>query len=164
MSPRLDHTLAIAALTQSLMRMLYTLRRENKRWRQYDRFLIEENRWRAQRYGVTEGLIDFGIGEVVPFAEMLEELIELVTPHAAALGCLQEGAERARDIARGVQFGPAGCGLSRGDQGGRRHTRGPARGRAVAGCGFQPRGCEGGVLPGACNWRRIGLEPWSRGT
>ena len=89
-SPRLDHTIAIAALTQSLFRMLYTLRRENKRWRQYDRFLIEENRWRAQRYGVSEGLIDFGIGQIVPYARLLEELIDLAAPHAEALGCLAE--------------------------------------------------------------------------
>lgn len=89
-SPRLDHAISIAALTQCLMRMLYELRRSNQRWRQYDRFLIEENRWRAQRYGLSEGLIDFGAGKVVLFADMVDELIELVTPHAEILGCLDE--------------------------------------------------------------------------
>ncbi|WP_224826462.1 carboxylate-amine ligase [Cognatishimia sp. MH4019] len=89
-SPKIDETITIAALTQSLMRMLYVLRRENKRWRQYDRFLVEENRWRAQRYGLTGGLIDFGAGAVVPCAQLIDELVELVTPHAAALGCLAE--------------------------------------------------------------------------
>ncbi|APX12104.1 carboxylate-amine ligase [Tateyamaria omphalii] len=88
--PLLDDALAIAALTQSLMRMLYTLGRDNKRWRQYDRFLIEENRWRAQRYGLTKGLIDFGAGEIVPFADILEDLITLLEPHAEHLGCLDE--------------------------------------------------------------------------
>ena len=47
--------------------MLWRLRTRNQRWRIYDRFLIGENRWRAQRYGVTEGLIDFGANEIVPF-------------------------------------------------------------------------------------------------
>ncbi len=89
-TPTIDETITIAALTQSLMRMLYALRRENKRWRQYDRFLVEENRWRAQRYGLTEGLIDFGAGGVVPCTQLIDELLELVTPHAAALGCLAE--------------------------------------------------------------------------
>ncbi|GFE65694.1 carboxylate-amine ligase [Litoreibacter roseus] len=89
-SPRLDHAIAIAALTQSILRMLFTLRSENKRWRQYDRFLVEENRWRAQRYGVSRGLIDFGIGQIVPFENMLNELVELVKPHAEALGCFEE--------------------------------------------------------------------------
>ena len=89
-SPLLDDAMAIAALTQSLMRMLFSLRCENKRWRTYDRYLIDENRWRAVRYGATQGLIDFGLGEIVPFAKLLEELIEMVTPHAEALGCLDE--------------------------------------------------------------------------
>jgi carboxylate-amine ligase len=89
-SPRLEDAITLAALTQSLMRMLYALRRENKRWRQYDRFLLDENRWRAQRYGVSEGLIDFGISEIVPFETLLDELIALARPHAEALGCAAE--------------------------------------------------------------------------
>ena len=82
--------MAITALTQSIFRMLFELRRKNQRWRLYERFLIEENRWRAQRYGPTEGLIDFGMGQIVPTKDLLEELIELVTPHANELGCLAE--------------------------------------------------------------------------
>lgn len=89
-SPRLNDTIAIAALTQCLFRMLFCLRRGNQRWREYDRFLIEENRWRAQRYGMSEGLIDFGRGEVVPFGELLHELVELLLPHAKALNCVEE--------------------------------------------------------------------------
>ena len=98
--PRLEHALSLAAMTQSLMKMLYTLRRSNQRWRLYDRFLIEENRWRAQRYGTTAGLIDFGIGTLVPFADILEELIDLAAPHADDLGCLRE-VEGLRDILTG---------------------------------------------------------------
>jgi carboxylate-amine ligase len=88
--PRIDHTMAVTALTQSIFRMLYELRRKNQRWRLYERFLIEENRWRAQRYGLTDGLIDFGVGQIKPMEDILEELIELVTPHAIELGCLAE--------------------------------------------------------------------------
>jgi len=95
--PRLEHTLSLAAIIQSLVRMLWRLRVRNQRWRVYDHFLIGENRWRAQRYGVTEGLIDFGRGAIVPFPELLDELIELVEEDAAALGCLTE-LERAREI------------------------------------------------------------------
>lgn len=89
-SPRLNDTIAIAALTQCIFRMLFGLRSENKRWREYDRFLVEENRWRAQRYGLSEGMIDFGIGALVPFGSLLEELLELVAPHAEILGCSAE--------------------------------------------------------------------------
>ena len=86
----LDDTIAIAALYVCIVRMLYRLRRDNLRWRQYERFLINENRWRAQRYGCSQGLIDFGCGEVVDYARLLDELIQLVTPDAEALGCVDE--------------------------------------------------------------------------
>jgi len=89
-SPRLEDTLSIAALTQCITRMLWRLSKHNQRWRIYDRFLVEENRWRAQRYGVSEGLIDFGRREVVPFRELAEELIDLVSEDAGVLRCTAE--------------------------------------------------------------------------
>ncbi|MDJ0627248.1 MAG: carboxylate-amine ligase [Rhodobacter sp.] len=96
-SPRMEHALTIAALSQCLMRMLWRLRIKNQRWRIYDEFLIGENRWRAQRYGMSEGLIDFGRGEVVAYPELLHELIGLVEEDAEALGCVKE-IEGAQDI------------------------------------------------------------------
>ncbi|MGZ8995589.1 MAG: carboxylate-amine ligase [Rhodospirillales bacterium] len=83
----IDDAVAIAALFQCVIRMLYRLRRANQRWRIYDRMLIEENRWRAKRYGIDEGLVDFGKGEVVACADLLEELIELTREDASALDC-----------------------------------------------------------------------------
>ncbi len=97
--PRLEHALMLAALTQCLMRMLWRLRVKNQRWRIYDRFLIEENRWRAQRYGVKEGLIDFGRAEIVPWPELVEELTAVIAEDAGILGCEGE-LERAGDIVR----------------------------------------------------------------
>ncbi len=85
-SPRLENSLGIAALTRAILRMLWRLRRTNQRWRQYDSFLINENRWRAQRYGTEGGLIDFGKREIVPFADLFDELIELVAVDLEALG------------------------------------------------------------------------------
>ncbi len=90
MCPRLDHILTIAALIQALMRMLWRLKKLNQRWRIYDHFLVGENRWRAQRYGMTEGLIDFGRGEVVEFAELVEELVALLAEDGKALGSTRE--------------------------------------------------------------------------
>ncbi|WP_343082153.1 carboxylate-amine ligase [Ostreiculturibacter nitratireducens] len=89
-SPRLEMTLSLAAALQSLTRMLWRLSRKNQRWRIYDGFLLSENRWRAQRYGISEGMIDFGSSEIVPFARLLDELIELVADDAEALGCTAE--------------------------------------------------------------------------
>lgn len=95
--PRLEHTLSLAALIQCLARMLTRLRQKNQRWRLYDGFLIGENRWRAQRYGPSEGLIDFGRRAVVPVAELLDEIIDLVAEDAEILGCSNELAA-AKDI------------------------------------------------------------------
>ncbi|ABD54828.1 carboxylate-amine ligase [Jannaschia sp. CCS1] len=97
-SPRLEDQLSLSALIQCLTRMLMRLRGSNQRWRVYDRFLINENRWRAQRYGVSDGLIDFGRGAVVPLPELVDELIELTEQDAEALGCVDE-VQRLRDLA-----------------------------------------------------------------
>ncbi|MBX2868604.1 MAG: carboxylate-amine ligase [Acidiferrobacterales bacterium] len=129
-SPRLSDTLALAALTQCLMRMLCRLRVSNQRWRVYDNFLVSENRWRAQRYGIAEGLIDFGLGEVAPMENLLEEIIELVEEDAQELQCLEEvystrkivkegtSADRQRDIynesmAEGIDSHTALCDVVR---------------------------------------------------
>ena len=95
---RLDDTIAIAALYVCIARMLYRLRGGNQRWRDYPNFLIDENRWRAQRYGLEEGLIDFGLNRVVPYTDLLDELIELVREDAEAMDCVAE-VEHLRTIA-----------------------------------------------------------------
>jgi carboxylate-amine ligase len=99
---RLDDALCCAAMFRCLCRMLYRLRRENQRWRMYSRFLVDENRWRAQRYGFDEGLVDFGKSEIVPYGDLLEEIIELLREDAVYFGCLNE-LEHARTVfARGT--------------------------------------------------------------
>lgn len=96
---RLEDALAIAALYLCVLRMLYRRRSQNLSWRQYPAFLIEENRWRAQRYAVTDRLFDFGKGELVAFANLVDELIGIIAEDAAALGCTKEVAH-ARRIAK----------------------------------------------------------------
>lgn len=98
----LDDAVCIAALFLCVTRMLYRLRRNNQRWRSYDRFLINENRWRAQRYGFDNGLIDLGRGEVVPYRDLIEELIELTAPDAAHFGCSAEVEHALTIVARGT--------------------------------------------------------------
>ncbi|CUJ96543.1 Carboxylate-amine ligase YbdK [Ruegeria denitrificans] len=88
--PRLEHTLSLAALVQALTRMLCRLKDRNLRWRHYDQFLISENRWRAQRYGVGEGLIDFGDRSIKPMPELMGELMGMLAEDAEALGTMTE--------------------------------------------------------------------------
>ena len=99
---RLDDALAIAALYRCICRMLFRLRRDNQRWRQYPLLLLNENRWRAQRYGLDQGLFDFGRGEIVPVAALIEELIVLVADDAAFFGCQAEIAHLRTIIVRGT--------------------------------------------------------------
>ncbi len=101
-SPRIEMTLSLAALVQCLVRMLWRLSRKNQRWRIYDGFLLGENRWRAQRYGVSEGLIDLGQRAIVPFDVLLEELIALTAEDAEALGCAAEVQALRGHIAHGT--------------------------------------------------------------
>lgn len=86
MPTRLEHTIAITALIQALTAQLYLLYRRNQSWRNYSRGLIEENKWRAGRYGVTGKLIDFGEKRERPFPELLRELLAFVGEAAALLG------------------------------------------------------------------------------
>jgi glutamate---cysteine ligase / carboxylate-amine ligase len=88
----------IAALYQSLLHMLYRLRTTNQKWRRYANMLVAENLWRAQRYGARGELMDFGIGRLVPFADLVDEMVDLVRPDAEELGCVEE-VEHARVIA-----------------------------------------------------------------
>jgi glutamate---cysteine ligase / carboxylate-amine ligase len=98
----LDDAVCVAALYVSILRMLYRIRRANQTWRAYPLFLLSENRWRAQRYGVGGTLFDFGKGELMAFGDLIDELIAMLREDAEALGCRAE-VEHARTIvARGT--------------------------------------------------------------
>jgi len=94
---RLDDAMTVAALYQCLLNHLYRLRRNNQKWRTYAPAMIEENIWRAQRYGVSGSLVDFGKGVLVPFPDLVEELIELVAQDAVELDVRNE-VRHAREI------------------------------------------------------------------
>ncbi|MGB0084108.1 MAG: carboxylate-amine ligase [Rhodomicrobiaceae bacterium] len=97
--PLLDDGVAIAAMFLCICRMLYRLRTLNQRWRAYSPFLIMENRWRAQRYGAANSLVDFGKTELVAFPNLIEEILELIREDAEALDCRAE-VEHTRTILR----------------------------------------------------------------
>ena len=87
---RLEDALTIAALWQSILATLYGLRASNQTWRRYRRTLVAENKWLAQRHGISAELADYGSLSCKPFGVLLEELIQLVRPEAERLGCLDE--------------------------------------------------------------------------
>ncbi len=97
MPTRLEHTIALTSLIQALTAQLYLLLRRNQSWRTYPRGLIEENKWRASRYGTTGKLIDFGEQRERPYPELLEEIISFVGEASAMLDTEKEVA-KVRDI------------------------------------------------------------------
>ncbi len=99
---RIDDTIALTALLVCLMRMLYRLRLANQRWRIYSSMLISENRWRAMRYSFDAGLTDFAKGKIVPFEDLLEEMLELTAEDAEALDCKDEVAAVRNILSRGT--------------------------------------------------------------
>ena len=87
---RIEDVAAVAALYQSVISYLCRLKSRNQRWRLYPPTMIMENRWRAQRYGVSGKLVDHGRSELVSYQDLAEELLDLVDEDASALDCLNE--------------------------------------------------------------------------
>ncbi|MBI3949398.1 MAG: carboxylate-amine ligase [Acidobacteria bacterium] len=87
---RPDDTVAIAALFQAVTAKLYKLIKLNLGFRLYRRALIQENKWRAIRYGLDGRLIDFGKQIEVPVRDLIHELIEFVDDVVDELGSREE--------------------------------------------------------------------------
>jgi len=83
---RVDEAVAIAALTQAIVVKLHRLYTRNMGFRIYPRALIEENKWRAARWGIEGKLIDFGKRTEVPMRELGEELLAFVDDVVDDLG------------------------------------------------------------------------------
>ncbi|HEY8650115.1 MAG TPA: carboxylate-amine ligase [Chthoniobacterales bacterium] len=99
---RVDDTLAIAALIQAVIAKLYKLQRQNMSFRIYRRRLIDENRWRASRYGIDGKLIDFGRETEVDTRSLLNELLEFVSTEVNELGSEKEMAHVERIMREGT--------------------------------------------------------------
>ncbi|HIN86610.1 MAG TPA: carboxylate-amine ligase, partial [Myxococcales bacterium] len=87
---KVDEVIAIAALVQALVARLLRLHRDNQAWRGYRTALIEENKWRAVRYGVHGKLIDFGRQKEVPLYDLVMEMLEFVDGVVDILGSRDE--------------------------------------------------------------------------
>jgi carboxylate-amine ligase len=83
---RVDEAIAIAALTQAIVVKLHRLYTANMGFRMYHRALIEENKWRAARWGIEGKLIDFGKQAEVPMSVLAEELLEFIDDVLDELG------------------------------------------------------------------------------
>jgi len=81
-----DETITIATLFQAVCARIYLLRSKNLNFIQYSRALLNENKWRASRYGIDGRMIDFGKEEEVNTRALLYELLDFIDPVIDHLG------------------------------------------------------------------------------
>ncbi len=98
----IEDAITVACVYRCWMRLLHRLRLQNQRWREYSTFLVQENRWRAQRYGIDRGLIDFGRREMVDYPDLAEEIIEITSEDAEYFDCVEEVKNIRNIIKRGT--------------------------------------------------------------
>jgi len=75
---KVDEVICQAALLAGIVAKLIQLRRSNVQWRPYRRNLLNENKWRAVRYGIHGKLVDFGKGREVPLPDLVREMLEWI--------------------------------------------------------------------------------------
>ena len=99
---RVDDTLALAAVIQAIVVRLHKLHAKNLNFRIYRRRLIDENRWRASRYGLDGKLIDFGRESEVETRSLLGELLDFISTEVDELGSGEEIAHIERIMREGT--------------------------------------------------------------
>ena len=92
-----QETITIAAFFQAICAKIYSLRRQNINFINYQRALINENKWRSSRYGIEGKLIDFGKEKEVPMKDLFDELLDFVDSVADELGS-RTHLEKVKDI------------------------------------------------------------------
>jgi carboxylate-amine ligase len=85
-----EDTIALAAMMQAVIFKLHKLLRQNTSFRIYRRRVIDENRWRASRYGLDGKLIDFGRKCEVETRSLIHEILEFISTEVDELGSLRE--------------------------------------------------------------------------
>lgn len=87
---RVDDTVAIAALFQAIVAKLHKLIDQNLGFREYRRMYIQENKWRAVRWGLNGKLLDLGKQKEVPAVDLIRELLDFVDEVVDDLGSRKE--------------------------------------------------------------------------
>ncbi len=87
---RVEHTLALAALVQAMVKELAEHYEEGGKLSRYPYEMLDENKWLAARHGMESELVDLPDTARVPARELAQRLIERLRPHARELGSLAE--------------------------------------------------------------------------
>jgi carboxylate-amine ligase len=103
---RVEHTLALAALVQAMVKELSEHFDEGKKLSRYPYEMLDENKWMAARHGLGAQLVDLPVRERVPVPELTRRLMERLRPHARELGseedfdCIEEILDRGNGASR----------------------------------------------------------------
>ena len=97
--PRVDDTVALAMFIRCLCRAIVRTGRQTTADVGSSLLLLNENRWRAQRYGIDDGVVDTDRGAIVPFADRLDDVLTMIEEDATYLDCGDE-MDHLRRIAR----------------------------------------------------------------
>jgi carboxylate-amine ligase len=90
MCTRVDEAVCIAAIFQAVVAKLWKLRRDNMTLRVYPLSLIEENKWRAIRYGVEGKLLDLGQEVERPAKHVILEFLDFLSDVVDELGSREQ--------------------------------------------------------------------------
>ena len=101
----IDDAICCAAIFQALVLKHYKMRMDNIRFRQYPTALIEENKWRALRYGIEGNLLDLGKAGEFPAKDLIAELVEFIDDVASELGTQKEVHHAFTILERGTSAG-----------------------------------------------------------
>ena len=109
----MEDSLTIAATYLCILRMLWRRKNSNLKWRTYPISLIEENRWRAQRYGVSGELLDLSVGSLIPVSDLMEEDYVSLSPRMQRLSIVNREIKSTGDNDGRHQCGPPTAGLEK---------------------------------------------------
>jgi carboxylate-amine ligase len=103
---RVEHTLALAALVQAMVKELSEHYDEGQKLSRYPYEMLDENKWMAARHGLGAQLVDLPDKDRVPVPELARRLMARLRPHAEALGseadfdCIEEILDRGNGASR----------------------------------------------------------------
>jgi glutamate---cysteine ligase / carboxylate-amine ligase len=87
---RVEHTLALTALIQALVKQLVEDFGEGKQLPDHRWEILDENKWLAARHGLDAQLVDLDLGELRSVRALTDTLLDQLRPHAQDLGCEDE--------------------------------------------------------------------------
>ena len=110
MPGHLDDVLGIAALVQCLIKALSDNIDEGTYQHDCHPMMVQQNKWRACRFGREASLVDTYSFSVQSVAEVVEHLVQLLEPHARQLAC-ESYLRRVREMAHSPSWSHTQLGL-----------------------------------------------------